>query len=111
MSRVVRFVLEFRQSFELRERADAVFAQDSDIGRAPSGQFADPIERCRRTLDVLDELPNCCAGNDSKAHEVDNITPTGASKTQKAKPAQMGGLRTCRGLARFGDDGLAGQRP
>jgi hypothetical protein len=34
--------------------------QDPDIGQAPSYQLAGPVERGRRTLDVLDELLNCC---------------------------------------------------
>jgi len=68
-SGVVRLVLVFREAFDLRERAKApVVGQDPDIGRCPFGKLADPIERRRRTLDVLDELLNCCPGNNPKAH-------------------------------------------
>jgi len=68
-SRVVRFVLEFGQALELRERAaPSARVQDPHIGRALSGQFANPVERGGSAFGGLDEFLNGCAGNDLKTH-------------------------------------------
>jgi len=83
---VVRFVLEFSQALEFRERASAaVFGYDPDIGPARFCQLADMVERRRRAFEVLDELLNCCAGSDPKAHSDENITGVNASQDVRGR--------------------------
>ena len=51
--------------------------------------LADPVERGRRALDVLDELLNCCTRNDPKAHQR-SIPRRSARPRLKRKPRPDG---------------------